>query len=232
VEIIVTRPEHQAQSLCKQLVDQGFRVRALPLLVIKSKPIQLPHEPVDGWIFISPNAVNCLAQESPSALAKLTASTQVYAIGESTAKHLKRQGVSQVVYPRLANSEALLALPELESVENQRIMLVCGEGGRDLIESVLKQRGAEVQRLEVYRREPNADLYCQLTDEVSPSLWIISSAAALAVLNQLTPRPQRLLVTSKRLAQLAEQQHHQVVAISDSALDQDIVTSLSRITAG
>jgi uroporphyrinogen-III synthase len=232
VEIVITRPEHQSRRLCDALRQQGYTVRAIPLLSIEPNSVTLPTEnSADGWIFISPNAVDMLAQQSPLSLPALVGHSPVYAIGESTANHLQQHGIGSVIYPKPANSESLLALPELESVQNLRIILVCGVGGRELIESTLRQRGASLERLEVYRRQPAAHLRDQLS-HVSQPLWIISSAAALAVLEQATNHPQRLLVTSERLAQLARKHQHQVAAISASALDRDIVNSLSQITAG
>ena len=78
---------------------------------------------------------------------------RVAAIGPATAAALG--GAPLVVQPVAgASSEALLALPEFASVAGLRVLVVCGEGGLDQIETGLRARGAEVERAEVYRRVP------------------------------------------------------------------------------
>jgi uroporphyrinogen-III synthase len=53
-----------------------------------------------------------------------------------------------------ASSEALLALPELDEtvVAGSEILIVRGEGGRQLLGDTLSKRGAQVTYAEVYRR--------------------------------------------------------------------------------
>ncbi len=229
MEVIITRPAHQANSLLTALQAQGIAARSIPLLTIEPLTFKLPETPTDSWIFISPNAVDYLASHLSTSLRKLIGDKAIFAIGESTARCLHKHQVSKVVYPQTANSESLLAMPQLQSVKNQRIMLVCGVGGRDTIESTLIARGARVERLEVYQRMPVDNIQNELPRR---PLWIVSSAAVLEVLDRTLGDPQQVLVTSERLAHLALQKQHQVCAISNSALDQDIINCLSQMTAG
>ncbi len=231
MDVIVTRPAHQAPSLVSALREQGFKAHSVPLLTIEPLSFESPEVPVDGWIFISPNAVEYFAQGLSSPVSALLSGKSVYAIGESTARYLQQRGVAEVIYPQISNSESLLALDPLESVQNQRIILVCGVGGRDTIETTLTSRGAVIERLEVYQRQPVSKLELKLNHPSQP-IWILSSAAALEVMDRNTVAPQQVLVTSERLAQLAQQKQHQVCAVSNSALDRDIINCLSQMTAG
>lgn len=231
MDVIVTRPAHQAQSLVTALQGQGFNAQSIPLLTIEPLQFDIPNAPVDGWIFISPNAVEHFAHRLSSSIGALLSGKSVYAIGESTARYLQQKGVAKVIYPQISNSESLLALDPLESVQNQRIILVCGVGGRDTIETTLTKRGAQVDRLEVYQRQPVREFKLKPNPPSQP-IWILSSAAALEVMDCNTVGPQQVLVTSKRLAQLAQQKKHQVCAVSNSALDRDIINCLSQMTAG
>ena len=57
-----------------------------------------------------------------------------------------------------ADSEHLLALPELADMAKQRVLIFRGEGGRELLAEALSARGARVDYIECYRRGlPDAD---------------------------------------------------------------------------
>ncbi len=81
------------------------------------------------------------------------------AIGEATAQILRNSGFGSVISPRERHdSEALLALPELRSVQGENIVIFRGEGGREHLREVLEARGAHVEYMECYRRvRPGAD---------------------------------------------------------------------------
>ena len=64
------------------------------------------------------------------------------------------------------NSEALLALPELQRLSGQRVLIVRGVGGRGWLRKVLTERGASVDYLEVYRRERSGTLPEQVIADI------------------------------------------------------------------
>jgi uroporphyrinogen-III synthase len=51
-----------------------------------------------------------------------------------------------------ADSEALLALPEMAQLAGARVLILRGAGGRELLGETLAARGAQVEVAEVYRR--------------------------------------------------------------------------------
>jgi len=75
-----------------------------------------------------------------------------FCIGEAT-KALMAPAPLQCLSPELQTSEGLLALPELQHVENQQVLLIKGCGGRTLIADTLKARGAELTEFDVYQRQ-------------------------------------------------------------------------------
>ncbi|HWR77652.1 MAG TPA: uroporphyrinogen-III synthase, partial [Thiobacillus sp.] len=108
----------------------------------------------DIVIFISPNA----AHFGVAAIGALPAAIRIFAVGPGTARVLAEHGVDGVVTPEGQDSEALLALPSLQDVAGQRVTIVRGVGGRDLLADTLAARGAHVHYLECYRRvRPQAD---------------------------------------------------------------------------
>ena len=162
--VLVTRPAHQADELCRLVEAAGGRAIRFPVL-----EIQPPRDLAAGKdglrrlgdydlaIFVSANAV----QHGLAALAPLPWPPQVEiaAIGAATAQALKRRGLAVAYCPAQAfTSEALLALPQLQQLAGRRILILRGEGGRERLRETLRARGARVDYLEVYRRaQPDTD---------------------------------------------------------------------------
>ena len=100
------------------------------------------------WIFTSANA----ARHSATLISG-SWPPRVAAVGPATAAALATAPV--VTMPLAgASSEALLALPDFQSMAGERVLVVTGEGGLRQLEDELAARGALVQRAEVYRRVP------------------------------------------------------------------------------
>lgn len=156
-------------------------------------------------VFTSPAAVRAAARLAPLPAA---ASARWLAVGEGSARALRRAGVAQVIQPTRMDSEGLLALPAL--AEASRVGLVTAPGGRGLLAKALAERGAAVVRANVYERVPlqlaPATLR-RLQALTGPSVLAVSSGEALArVLEQLPPellarwQAQPVVAASDRLA--------------------------------
>ena len=187
LRIVLTRPAGQVDALMSRIQAAGGEVLALPLLAIAppSNPVhaevlhaQLAH--ADAVIFISPNAVRM-------ALAALPAPdwppvSRLVAIGQGTARALHEAGFSRVLTPSEgADSEAVLSLPELQQLAGQRILLVRGEGGRELLATALSERGAIVEHAVVYRRVALPPDMAALRAR-GALLFVLTSSEALRVL--------------------------------------------------
>lgn len=155
--VLVTRPEQQADGLCRLFQSRGASVYRLPAMSIVEHPqrrqrlaAQRDRPDPDLIIFTSANAVRfgepVLAQRRDLVLA---------AIGPATARALNQAGYRIGVLPAAGfDSEALLAMPRLANLSGQQVLLVKGEGGRELLERELQARGATVRTLAVYARRP------------------------------------------------------------------------------
>lgn len=162
--ILVTRPQQQAAALSQAIRAAGGDVFDFPALVIEAVPLEqlsASHaqlEAADIAIFISPNAAQ-FGMAAIQAVGRLSASTEVFAVGPGTTRVLRELGVLQVIAPQGQDSEALLALPQLQHVAGKRVVIVRGVGGRAVLSDTLTTRGAEVHFLECYRRCcPQADV--------------------------------------------------------------------------
>jgi uroporphyrinogen-III synthase len=157
--VLVTRPAHQARSLCRRIEHCGGRPIVFPAMDIRPPADPGPaagllRQAWDLVIYTSANAVQ-LARE----LAPLPPrAALVAAVGRATAAALRDAGSPPSLVPQTADSEGLLALPELAQVDGRRVLIVRGEGGRPLLGDSLRRRGALVGFAEVYRRAlPGAD---------------------------------------------------------------------------
>jgi uroporphyrinogen-III synthase len=163
--ILVTRPAQQAGELARLIAGAGGRAILFPVIEIVEVEDLRPlldvvarlHE-FDLAVFISPNAVD-KAMNLVSARGALPPGLRVAAVGQGSARELRRRGVREVIAPAgRFDSEALLELPELRDVAGRRVVVFRGEGGRELLGDTLRARGAELTYAECYRRgRPRAD---------------------------------------------------------------------------
>lgn len=217
--IVITRPVDQAKLLSAKIVAAGGQPIYFPLIEIVGindltafQQTITPIHQFDWVIFISSNAVqfgmpHLLQQGIPPSL-------KFAAIGPVTASQLHRYGVTEVVTPvGRFDSESLLALPMFQAMPGQRILIVRGVGGRELLADTLKQRGATVCFGECYRRinpqvsaQPLAEVYAQnpLTSMVVTSSEALHSLLALAA-GAPWLRQTLLCVNHARIAEQAAQ---------------------------
>jgi uroporphyrinogen-III synthase len=114
------------------------------------KELLLSLQTFDLAIFVSGNAVDhglaLLGSRWPPAV-------PVAAVGEGSAATLRRHGIVTVIVPSGgADSESLLVAPQLQNLDGKRVLILRGEGGRELLAEELRLRGADVTYAECYRR--------------------------------------------------------------------------------
>jgi uroporphyrinogen-III synthase len=169
--VVVTRPAAQAAPMARALEAEGAEALLLPSLRIE--PVRIDAAALatadparyDDLVYTSVNAVE-------SALAQLPRprGARLFAVGSATKAALAAHGLEAIAPdgPDAANSEGLLALPELATPAGRRILILRGVGGRELLPDTLRVRGAEVACAELYRRAP-----------APPDLAVLARIAAL-----------------------------------------------------
>jgi uroporphyrinogen-III synthase len=187
LNIVVTRPREQAEELAHRIARAGGKTFLFPLLEIgpTTDPqslhalVERLHE-FDLAIFISHNAVRYGMEAIRARHVGLKPDLQIAAVGQGSAKALHSFKVHEVIAPQdKSDSEALLALPEIQNVEGKRIVIFRGDGGRELLGDTLKARGAMVEYAECYRRiKPQLDI--ALLRISAPDVITITSSEALA----------------------------------------------------
>jgi uroporphyrinogen-III synthase len=152
--VLITRPAGKADNLLAGLDEQGIFYSYQPL--ITTQQVALKHRDIQHLqqaeliIFVSVSAVTCLEQQFD--LRQLQ--QPLLAVGATTASALQRSCGRPVVAPQEQRSEGVLALPELQQVAQRSIVIVRGNGGRELIKQGLLARGAQVCYVQSYKRVP------------------------------------------------------------------------------
>lgn len=153
VGVLVTRPEHQADEISAAIEDAGGEAIRFPVIEIEPEDSAyvarcleaLP--PADIIIFISTNAVTY-------GLPYLDGDQwTVAAIGPSTKSAIESAGRQVDIFPAQGyDSEHLLAEAELQNVSGKNIRIIRGDDGRELLAKTLRDRGATVDYVPVYRK--------------------------------------------------------------------------------
>ena len=168
--IVVTRATHQSGALVKKLKDAEANVIEFPLLEIHpTKDVENTKKKLTKinqyklLIFVSVNAVDQCMQLVPTDHLN---GLRIAAVGKKTAQRLKHYGLQVCCSPQAPyNSEALLALPELTRLgkrdksdvdgvddEADKVAIIRGEGGRELLKSTLQRQGVSVDYIDIYSR--------------------------------------------------------------------------------
>lgn len=238
--VLVTRPASSGQQLCQQLVQAGVTAIHHPLLTI------LPGRELDRLLPLIKKAdlIIAVSQYAAHFADQTLAETQhhwptdvIYlAVGQKTAHVFSKATQQKVHYPQYSDSEHLLQLPQLEQVQNKTILILRGNGGRDLIHDTLAQRGGHVHYLEAYQRQLqpfNAKTSVMDWQSRHIDTVIVTSAEQLQFLFSQLPTKeqqwllkQRLLVPSARICVLAHQLGFRHVINMDSASNNDIMKTL------
>lgn len=235
MSILITRPDPAGKALTQRLIDAGKIAFQAPLIeIIAGRELSLLDAKLkslrvgDCVFLLSKNAVsyanwqlNQLQQSWPDTLS-------YYGIGKSTAKDFQHLSSFPICYPEQGEtSEDLLELPALHQVKNKRILLLRGNGGRDLLATTLRQRGAIVDTCECYQR-----LFIHYPPEAFALQWekaqvdtlVVTSGEMLQQLFDLVAEPKKawllnchLLVVSERLATIAKTLGWETVTVAESA---------------
>lgn len=237
--ILVTRPQAQNAALIKALQQRGHTPLVLPLLCIdtynESKHSQACESIKDRvqhldqyqhLMFISTNAVTAGWLWIDRYWPQLPTRQHWYAIGEATAELLARH--VECTQPGSAmNSESLLALPSLQNISQQKVLVFRGKGGRDVLKQTLEQRGAQVDYCEVYERQTVHYVAGELAKYVKAGLDLltVTSGETLqllleqAVNDGIKEDIQKLpiVVPGKRIADLAVASGFNTVLVAENA---------------
>jgi uroporphyrinogen-III synthase len=243
VGVLVTRPSGQAQTLCDLIAQHGGRPICFPAVAIEPAEEQAAAQEIlqnigsyQIVIFISPNSV----KHSLELLSrdKLPPNMMIGAVGKGTARALAESGMKVDIWPDGSfDSESLLAMPELNQVEAKSILIVRGNGGRGLLGDTLRERGANVEYVEVYSRniplidpgpviaawERDVDIVTATSCGILDNLFSLLGEAGRAKLC-VTP----LVVVSQRIKARAQEYGCNSIVLAAEASDQGLLAAICK----
>ncbi|MFK5915267.1 MAG: uroporphyrinogen-III synthase [Woeseiaceae bacterium] len=241
--IMITRPAHQAVALTEMIQSHHAAVFLFPTIEIiprrassfSKKESKVLLKSFDIAVFISANAI----EHGLNLFPQLKNTPLLATIGDSSAQALnKKIGRQPDITPsEQFNSEGLLACPALQDVSNKHIIIVRGNGGREVLKEELERRGAEVCYIEAYQRakaQPDIPQFEHYLQNNSIEAIVITSAESLRNLVELTPQASvqnvlkiPLIIMNQRLVAIAKELGFtQEQVIAKSASDQGIVETL------
>ncbi|WP_049621054.1 uroporphyrinogen-III synthase [Frateuria defendens] len=236
--VVITRPAGTGGALARQVAALGgvpLRLPGLALRGERSEALCAALQSALGdalLLFTSPAAVRYAA-----ALGPLRTRATVLAVGQGTARALQRQGLAAQA-PARQDSEGLLDMPALQRLAGRRVALVGADGGRGLLRATLRERGARLREVHVYRRVPprlDRRHLAPLAGLRRGARVLLSSAEALGNLErQLPPALWRRLcgatavVSSERLAVAARAAGFARIELAASARPADLLAAAAR----
>lgn len=170
--VLATRPDAQNPAWCSLLQQAGFATLAIPVLGIEPvreprqrqaiKNLILNFDQFDKVILVSQNAVRELLTWLDRYWPQLPEHIHYFAVGETTGRLLQDAGIAAVSCQSAMDSDELLALPPLQQVEGQKILIGRGRGGRPRLGQELQARGARVSYGEFYQRTLPSNAFAAL----------------------------------------------------------------------
>lgn len=243
--VLVTRPEPQAVALAQRLRDLGVRPFVFPAIDILPAVLSATElaciaelDRYQGVICISAAAAELGVRLCADRWPQWPLHQTWYAVGPASGKPLQGWALNLQIAAAGSSSETLLALPALQAVEGQRFLIMRGNGGRETLAETLRSRGAQVDYLELYRRQPaqsDPAVLQHFLAETGVRVVSVTSGESLDhLLDQavvIAPGLQQcpLVVVSGRLAEHARERGFNNVYIAAGASDDALVSALHTI---
>ncbi|KPQ30938.1 uroporphyrinogen-III synthase [Halomonas sp. HL-93] len=242
--VLITRPGSRGAALAEALRREGSNVEVLDVMQLQALPedaamrqVWLDIDQYHKIVVISPFAADCLSEALDRYWPQLPIGIDYYSVGQSTAAMLYEQLGVRVHVPPSSDgedtSESLLRLASLQALSQQRVLIVAGEGGRSLLADTLAERGARVTPLAVYRRRllaPTGPMQARLAAGNYRALIVTSGELLehLAKWCQPAALNQPLIVSSRRLATLAERLGFCAPIVASGATPPALIAALAR----
>lgn len=230
--VLVVRPLREQDAFLQLLHRAGISYSFNPIMSIV--PVAEPADEVerirelilqfaqfDHAIFISANAaeqaIHWLDQYWP-----MLPDVQLFAVGQHTGEILRDYGCTVLCPEHQQNTEGLLhEMPQLQSLDNQSVIIFRGAGGRTTLADTLTSRGAIVSYCDLYRRviDPVSLAQAQLEQYLC---LVAHSGELLQAMGPARTVDTRLVVPSERVAAMGRELGYSHISVADNALPESM----------
>jgi uroporphyrinogen-III synthase len=242
--VLVTRPDERGQQLVDMLAKAGVVAIHLPLFNIEAGaelnglPNKFAQLKVGDYVFaVSKSAVDFADKALKNTGFVWRDDLQYFTVGQGTAQHFAMTTTLAVHYPTTQeNSEGVLQLAAMQNLQGKTILILRGNGGRELLSEQAQQRGANVEIVECYRRESivyNSTDQTSLCKRAGVQTIVATSAEILTQLVDFVPQNEhnwlkscQLITVSERISHLAQALGWQNVIVSPRADNQTLLQTL------
>lgn len=232
---LLLRPQAKCQASALAFSQVGLSAVACGLIdtVIDNQAISQLPEKIANMRSLLSNRIYVIVTSTVAAEQSVLMKNQwpqnvcFFAVGSSTGRILQHAGFA-VVVPQEARTEGLLALPQFNQVVDQKIIIMKGFGGRELLHDTLVTRGAKVEEWEVYKRvKLDTPVYTQDWQQEQIRCIIATSGeviqAAFDYFEASWLKTLNWIVVSQRTADIAFKLGVNQINISRDASDQALI---------
>lgn len=224
MRVWITRTEPGASRFARELTNAGYDACAVPVLDIVATGRACPTESFDSAVFVSAHAVHHARVIENAAVARMP----VAVIGAATTRALEEHGIAVCLEADHAE-DLVLQLGTEQGEVFRNVLLVKGEGGRDVMARFLSER-TRVFEWSPYRRaflapEIDADtidvIVCSSGDGVRgvAKTWFARTGSAAVP----------LLVPSQRVADIAKALGFTYIVTTNGANMEAVIAGLEEI---
>ncbi|MDR0217743.1 MAG: uroporphyrinogen-III synthase [Enterobacteriaceae bacterium] len=258
--ILITRPAPAGEELVNRLSAIGQVAFSAPLIAIyPGTDLPLLSQKLqrlsagDAVFLLSKNAVHYANEQLVQEGLTWPDNLSYYGIGKSTSLLFQQQTGKNILWPEQGEtSEELLQLPSLQKMAHKKILLLRGNGGREMIAASLTARGGKIAYCECYSRQPvkyHSSEFTRHWQQCGIKTLVVTSGEMLQLLYNLvtgSDRPEnrateddnngidnktwllgcRLIVVSERLANIARKLGWEDIKVAKSADNDALMQAL------
>lgn len=190
--ILITRAQEQAEEFSHLLQSYGAHVVAFPTIEIVPPnnwgSLDEAIERLDTYdwvIFTSVNGVKFFTQRLKEKKVNITvlAEKKLCAIGPRTQEELEKLGLKVTFMPTEYRAEGVIEGLKATGIKGQRILLPRAWGARKVLPEALRQAGAVVDEVEVYRAVRPAKIKDSVEAILSKGIDVVTFTSSSTVRN-------------------------------------------------
>lgn len=242
--VLITRPDERGKQLQEMLNKAGIATIHLPFFSITPgrELNELPNKinslkAGDYVVLVSKSVVQYANQTLMDTGFRWRSDLHYFAVGQGTAECFSSECEQPMIYPfGEENSEGLLKLPPMQQLAGKTVLLLRGNRGRELFSEQVKARGATLEVIECYQREPisyDNEEQTDLCKRAGINAVVVTSVEILTALMDFVPKSEhnwikscQLITVSRRIANLATWYGFEKIVIAPRADNATLLQAL------